>query len=121
MKHLVHNQLQAMEQLAMTDSYAGSRSRSYNFVESVSDISPEASVVHLVNYQHSTYLHPAREGRLDKMANLLDRLYCQVTRQAIRLVVNTWNQFPDSLKAVNTVLAFKIGYDEWVSGGRLGA
>ena len=36
-------------------------------------------------------------------------------------VVNTWNQLPDSLKAVNTVLAFKIGYDEWVSGGRLGA
>ena len=36
-------------------------------------------------------------------------------------VVNTWNQLPDSLKAVDTVLAFKIGYDEWVKGGRLGA
>ena len=29
-------------------------------------------------------------------------------------------QLPDSLKGVWTVLAFKIGYDEWVSGGRLG-
>ena len=36
-------------------------------------------------------------------------------------VVSTWNQLPDSLKGVGTVLAFKIGYDEWVSGGRLGA
>ena len=36
-------------------------------------------------------------------------------------VVNTWNSLPDSLKGVGTVLAFKIGYDEWVSGGRLGA
>ena len=36
-------------------------------------------------------------------------------------VVNTWNQLLNSLRAVNTVLAFKIGYDEWVSGGRLGA
>ena len=36
-------------------------------------------------------------------------------------VISTWNQLPDSLKGVGTVLAFKIGYDEWVSGGRLGA
>ena len=71
----------------MTDSYAGRGSRFYSLVESVSDISPEASLVHLVNYQHSTYLHPAREGWLDKMANLVDRLYCQETRQVIRLVV----------------------------------
>ena len=27
----------------------------------------------------------------------------------------------DSLKGVGTVLGFKIGYDEWVSAGRLGA
>ena len=36
-------------------------------------------------------------------------------------VVNTWNSLPDSLKGVKTVLGFKIGYDEWVRGGRLGA
>ena len=36
-------------------------------------------------------------------------------------VVSTWNSLPDSLKGVQTVLAFKIGYDEWVRGGRLGA
>ena len=36
-------------------------------------------------------------------------------------VVNTWNSLPDSLKGVGTVLAFKTGYNEWVSGGRLGA
>ena len=36
-------------------------------------------------------------------------------------VANTWNSLPDSLKGVNTVLAFKIGYDEWVNGGRVGA
>ena len=34
---------------------------------------------------------------------------------------STWNLLPNSLKGVRTVLAFKIGYDEWVSGGRLGA
>ena len=36
-------------------------------------------------------------------------------------VISTWNQLPGSLKGVGTVLAFKTGYDEWVSGGRLGA
>ena len=36
-------------------------------------------------------------------------------------VVNTWNALPDSLKGVGMVLGFKLGYDEWVSGGRLGA
>ena len=36
-------------------------------------------------------------------------------------VVNTWNSLPDSLKGVGTLLGFKIGYNEWVSGGRLGA
>jgi len=91
MKQLVHDHLQTtigqLEQLAMTNHYAGSRSRLYSLVESVSNISPEASVVHLVNYQHSTYLHPARSGWLDKMASLMDRLYCQEKRQGIRLVV----------------------------------
>ena len=49
-KQLVYNHLQAtigqLEQLAMTDSYAGSRSRLYSLVESVSDIHSDASVVH---------------------------------------------------------------------------
>ena len=36
-------------------------------------------------------------------------------------VVTSWNTLPDSLKEVQTVLAFKIGYDDWVRGGRLGA
>jgi ribonuclease P/MRP protein subunit RPP40 len=36
-------------------------------------------------------------------------------------VVTTWNSLPDSLRGVGTVLGFKIGYDEWVSRGRLGA
>ena len=36
-------------------------------------------------------------------------------------VISTWNLLPDSLKGVGTVLQFKIGYDEWVSQGRLGA
>ena len=36
-------------------------------------------------------------------------------------VISTWNLLPDSLKGVGTTLAFKIGYDEWVGGGRLGA
>ena len=36
-------------------------------------------------------------------------------------VVNTWNLLPDSMKGVGTVLIFKTEYDEWVSGGRLGA
>ena len=36
-------------------------------------------------------------------------------------VVSTWNSLPDRLKGVGTVLGFKTGYDEWVTGGRLGA
>jgi hypothetical protein len=36
-------------------------------------------------------------------------------------VITTWNLLPDRLKWVGTVLGFKIGYDEWVSGGMLGA
>ena len=36
-------------------------------------------------------------------------------------VVTTWNSLPDSLRGLGTVLGFKIGYDEWVSRGRLGA
>ena len=34
-----------------------------------------------------TYLHPAREDWLDKMASIVERLYCQDTIQVIRLVV----------------------------------
>ena len=44
MKQIVHDYLQATigqleeEQLAMTNSYAGSRSRLYSYVESVSEV-----------------------------------------------------------------------------------
>ena len=36
-------------------------------------------------------------------------------------VVTTWNALPDSLKGVNTVLAFKVLFDKWVKEGRLGS
>ena len=36
-------------------------------------------------------------------------------------VTSTWNSLPNSLKGIGTVQGFKIGYDEWVSAGRLGA
>jgi len=85
-KHLAST-IGQLERLALTDSYAGSRSRLYSLVESVSKISPEASVIHLINYQHSTYLHPAREGWLNKLSCLMNRLFCQESRQAVRLVV----------------------------------
>ena len=48
-------------------------------------------MVHLVNCQHSTCLRPAREGWLDKMANLVDRLYCQETRLVVLKGVVTSN------------------------------
>ena len=36
-------------------------------------------------------------------------------------LVTTWNALPDSLKGVEKVLGFSMGYDEWVGGGRVGA
>ena len=36
-------------------------------------------------------------------------------------VVSTWNSLPDSVKGVLTVDGFKMGYDRWMSGGRVGA
>ena len=41
----------------------------------------------LINYQHSTFLHPGHPGWLDKLAGMLERLYVQETRRAIRLVM----------------------------------
>ena len=73
----------------MTDSYAGSRSRLYSLVESVSHLSPDTSVIHLISYQQATYLHPAREDWLEKLSNMMQRLYMGESRQAIRLVMLT--------------------------------
>lgn len=78
-----------LERLAMTDSYAGSRSRLYSLVESVSYLSPDTSVVHLISYQQATYLHPAREDWLEKLSDMMHRLYMRENRQAIRLVMLT--------------------------------
>ena len=36
-------------------------------------------------------------------------------------VVSTWNSLPDSVKGELTVEGFKMGYDRWMSGGRVGA
>ena len=32
-------------------------------------------------------------------------------------VVSTWNSLPGTVKNVETVLTFKVAYDEWVNGG----
>ena len=61
--------------LAMTDSYAGSRSRLYSLVESISHLSPDTCVIHLISYQQTTYLPPAREDWLDKLLDMMERLY----------------------------------------------
>ena len=71
----------------MTDTYAGSRTRLYSLVESVSHLSPDTCVIHLISYQQATYLHPAREGWLDKLADMMERLYIGESRQAIRLTM----------------------------------
>ena len=51
-REATHGHLQAtirqLERLAETDSYAGSRTRLYNLVESVSSICPDSSVIQLV-------------------------------------------------------------------------
>ena len=54
-------------------------------MESVSHLSPETSVIHLISYQQATYLHPARGDWLDKLSDMMERLYIGETRQAIRL------------------------------------
>ena len=36
-------------------------------------------------------------------------------------VVTPWNALPARVKGVLTVEGFKVGYDEWVRGGRVGA
>ena len=51
-REALHQHLQAtigqLETLAETDSYAGSRTRLYSLVESVSSISPDSSVIQLI-------------------------------------------------------------------------
>ena len=84
---VVQATLGQLEQQAMTDCYAGSRSRLYSLVETVSHIAPESSVVRLLQYQQSTLLHPARPGWMDRLASLLDRLYTQERRPRIRLAM----------------------------------
>ena len=59
-KEVVHQHLQAtigqMEKLAETDSYAGSRTRLYSLVESVSSISPDSSVIQLIEVSGCGFL-----------------------------------------------------------------
>jgi hypothetical protein len=51
-----------------------------------------------------------------------DRAKLDIRRYSFsQRVANRWNSLPDSLKGTMTVLGFKIGYDELVESGRLGA
>ena len=71
----------------------------------------------------------AGDGPRTRQAAAVQHIRAQVVRPRLDIrrfsfsqrVISTWNLLPDSLKGVGTTLAFKIGYDEWVSGGRLGA
>ena len=59
------------------------------------------------------------EARVHSFRQRRARLYIRRYSFSHR-VVSLWNSLPNSIKEVGTVLAFKIGYDEWVSGGVLG-
>ena len=41
----------------------------------------------IIQYQQRTFLHPARHGWLDRLATMMERLYCKEDRQVIRLKV----------------------------------
>ena len=41
----------------------------------------------IIQYQQRTFLHPARHGWLDRLASMMERLYCKEDRQVIRLKV----------------------------------
>jgi ribonuclease P/MRP protein subunit RPP40 len=64
-----------------------------------------------------------RTRRAEGVRNIRsDRANLDIRRYSFsQRVVNRWNSLPDSLKEAGTVLGFKIGYDELVEGGRLGA
>jgi ribonuclease P/MRP protein subunit RPP40 len=71
----------------------------------------------------------AGDGPRTRQAAAVQHIRAQVVRPRLDIrrfsfsqrVISTWNLLPDSLKGVGTTLAFKIGYDKWVGGGRLGA
>ena len=41
----------------------------------------------MFQYQQRTFLHPARQGWLERLGSMMDRLYCKEERQVIRLKV----------------------------------
>ena len=59
-------------------------------------------------------VHPIRAQAVKPKLNIIRHSFSQ-------RVVTTWNSLLDSLKGVETVLGFKVGYDEWVGVGRVGA
>ena len=63
---------------------------------------------------HGAGVHPIRAQAVQPKIDIRRHSFSQ-------RVISTWNLLPDSMKGVGTVLGFKIGYDKWVSGGRLGA
>ena len=64
--------------------------------------------------RHAAGVHPLREQSVRPKLDIRRHTFSQ-------RVVGTWNSLPNSLKGVGTVEGFKMGYDEWVSGGRGGA
>ena len=64
--------------------------------------------------RQTTRIHHIRKQTAKPRTDIMRHYFSQ-------RVVTTWNALPDSLKGVDTVLAFKVGFDKWVKEGRPGA
>ncbi|KAM9208697.1 tuberin isoform 2-T2 [Dugong dugon] len=86
LRAIVHDLLTTVEELCDQNEFHGSQERYFELVERCADQRPESSLLNLISYRAQS-IHPAKDGWIHNLQQLMERFFRNESRSAVRIKV----------------------------------
>ncbi|XP_042636705.1 tuberin [Orycteropus afer afer] len=86
LRAIVHDLLTTVEELCDQNEFHGSQERYFELVERCADQRPESSLLNLISYRAQS-IHPAKDGWIHNLQQLMERFFRSESRSAVRIKV----------------------------------
>ncbi|KAM6155133.1 tuberin [Rhynchocyon petersi] len=86
LRAVVHDLLTTVEELCDQNEFHGSQERYFELVERCADQRPESSLLNLITYRAQS-IHPAKDGWIHNLQQLMERFFRSESRSAVRIKV----------------------------------
>ncbi|XP_006893939.1 PREDICTED: tuberin [Elephantulus edwardii] len=86
LRTVVHDLLTTVEELCDQNEFHGSQERYFELIERCANQRPESSLLNLITYRAQS-IHPAKDGWIHNLQQLMERFFRSESRSAVRIKV----------------------------------